>query len=180
MADDAIIPDSKDWTWVLQRPCPECGFAAAELAGSDIGDRTRASAAEWQQVLTRPDVRDRPAPTVWSPLEYACHVRDVCDLFDRRLALMLTEDDPLFENWDQDVSAVVGRYGDQDPATVADALVAAAASIADRFDSVTGDQWARTGRRTDGAVFTSESFGRYFVHDIVHHLHDVARDDDPA
>ena len=100
-----------------------------------------------------------PAPTVWSPLEYACHVRDVCDLFDRRLALMLTEDDPLFENWDQDVSAVVGRYGDQDPATVADALVAAAASIAARFDSVTGDQWARTGRRTDGAVFTSESSG---------------------
>ena len=22
----AITPDTKDWTWVLQRPCPECGF----------------------------------------------------------------------------------------------------------------------------------------------------------
>jgi hypothetical protein len=21
-----IIPDTKDWTWVLQRPCTECGF----------------------------------------------------------------------------------------------------------------------------------------------------------
>jgi len=21
-----ITPDTKDWTWVLARPCPECGF----------------------------------------------------------------------------------------------------------------------------------------------------------
>ena len=21
-----IEPDTKDWTWVLDRPCPECGF----------------------------------------------------------------------------------------------------------------------------------------------------------
>jgi hypothetical protein len=21
-----IIPDTKDWTWVLDRPCPECGL----------------------------------------------------------------------------------------------------------------------------------------------------------
>jgi hypothetical protein len=177
---DAIIPDTKDWTWVLERPCPECGFASTELAGRDVGDRTRASAAQWLQVLTRPDVRERPSPVVWSPLEYACHVRDVSELFDRRLALMLAEDDPLFENWDQDVTAVHGRYGEQDPARVAEGLDAGARSIADRFDSVTGDQWARTGRRSDGAVFTVETFGRYFVHDIVHHLHDVARDDDRA
>ena len=23
-----IVPDTKDWTWVLQRPCAECGFNA--------------------------------------------------------------------------------------------------------------------------------------------------------
>jgi len=21
-----IMPDTKDWTWVLRRACPECGF----------------------------------------------------------------------------------------------------------------------------------------------------------
>src|SRR5665647_2684362 len=25
-----IEPDTKDWTWVLQRPCPECGMAAGD------------------------------------------------------------------------------------------------------------------------------------------------------
>jgi hypothetical protein len=174
MADrPEIVPDTKDWTWVLEQPCPECGFAADELAGTAVGTLTRSNAAAWQQVLTRSDVRDRPAPTTWSPLEYACHVRDVHVLFDQRLTLMLAEDDPQFANWDQDETAVRERYGEQDPAVVSDELVAAAATIAARFDGVTGEQWQRTARRSDGAVFTVETFGRYFAHDYVHHLHDV-------
>jgi len=32
----------------------------------------------------------------------------------------------------------------------------------------------RTGRRSDGAEFTVDTFARYFVHDPIHHLHDVA------
>ncbi len=42
-----------------------------------------------------------------------------------------------------------------------------------RFEGVDGSQWQRTGRRSDGAEFTVESFARYFIHDPVHHLHDV-------
>ena len=33
----------------------------------------------------------------------------------------------------------------------------------------------RTGRRSDGAHFTVETFARYFIHDPVHHLYDVTR-----
>jgi hypothetical protein len=171
--EPTVVPDTKDWTWVLSRPCPDCGLDASAVAGADVGAMTRANAAAWQQVLQRPDVRDRPAPGVWSPLEYACHVRDVHRRFDGRLAQMLTEDDPLWENWDQDETAVRGRYGEQQPATVARELAEAAGVVASRFDAVTGPQWERTARRSDGASFTTLSFGRYFVHDWVHHLHDV-------
>ena len=38
---------------------------------------------------------------------------------------------------------------------------------------MTGGQWQRTGRRSDGASFTVETFARYFIHDPVHHLYDV-------
>jgi hypothetical protein len=31
----------------------------------------------------------------------------------------------------------------------------------------------RPGRRSDGATFTAETFARYFIHDPIHHLHDV-------
>jgi hypothetical protein len=56
---------------------------------------------------------------------------------------------------------------------VAIELMSAAGTLATRFDSVLGDQWGRTGLRSDGARFDIESFARYLIHDPVHHLHDV-------
>ena len=35
-APDRIVPDTKDWTWVLERPCPECGFDTAAQSLSDL------------------------------------------------------------------------------------------------------------------------------------------------
>jgi DinB superfamily len=168
-----IVPDAKDWTWVLERPCPECGLDTSSFAREATPAMIRANAAAWREPLGAPDVVRRPQPDKWSALEYGCHVRDVLKLYDYRLGLMLTEDDPLYPNWDQDETAVADRYDTQDPATVADELAAAAEAIAGRFDLVAAAQWDRPGRRGDGAVFTVESFARYFVHDPVHHLYDV-------
>jgi hypothetical protein len=169
-----ITPDTKDWTWVLDRPCAECGYDAATVRGQDVPSRLLDSAAAWRAVLARPvEPRVRPAPDVWSPLEYACHVRDVCRVYDERLRLMLTEDNPRCPNWDQDRTAVEDRYAEQAPPIVADELAAAAEILADRFAGISGDAWQRTGSRSDGAHFTIETFARYFLHDVVHHLHDV-------
>ena len=170
-----IEPDTKDWTWVLSEPCPECGFEAAAVDRRTFGDRIRDDALGWPAVLSLPEASRRPVPSTRSPLEYACHVRDVFRLYDERLALMLTQDDPRFANWDQDATAVEERYGEQDPLTVAGELHDAGQRIADRFAGVTGEQWQRTGSRSDGARFTVDTFSRYLLHDPVHHLHDVGR-----
>lgn len=169
-----IVRDDKNWTWVLDRPCPDCGYDAATIDISRLGDLVRDNAAIWPELLAAPDANRRPSDGQWSALEYACHVRDVFRVFDERLRLMLETDDPAFANWDQDVTAVEERYDLQDPASVADELLAAGAACAARFDMVTPDDYARTGNRSDGSRFTVESFGRYFIHDPVHHLHDVA------
>ncbi|MFI5427394.1 DinB family protein [Aeromicrobium sp. UC242_57] len=116
--DEDWRPDDKDWTWVLDDQCPECGLTAASVAVASIGDRVRADLPRWVEVLERPGARERPAPTVWSPTEYACHVRDVFVLFAQRIQLMLDQDDPEFANWDQDVTAVEDDYAAQDPAVV--------------------------------------------------------------
>jgi DinB family protein len=169
-----IVPDGKDWTWVLQRPCPECGFDSSGFARENVAGMVVVNAAAWRDVLSGPDdVRTRPTPDKWSALEYGCHVRDVFRLYDYRLGLILTQDDPLFPNWDQDETAVAERYGEQDPAVVATELTEAADAMAAHLRTVTGDQWQRTGRRSDGAAFVTESFARYFVHDPVHHLYDA-------
>jgi hypothetical protein len=88
---------------------------------------------------------------------------------------MLTEDDPLFANWDQDATALEERYWAQDPAVVSSQLLIAADQMADLLASVDRHQWDRPGRRSNGSVFTVDSIGRYFVHDLVHHVHDVSK-----
>lgn len=172
-----IAADTKDWTWVLSCRCPECGFEAAAVDVPQLPNLFRdLAAASWQGVLLRPDVRTRPAPDVWSALEYAAHVRDVFLLFGRRLTLMLAADDPLFESWDQDDAAVAGRYGEQDPAVVAAELAQAARALAGLFAGVPAAQYDRTGRRSDGARFTVRTLGQYGLHEAVHHLWDVTHD----
>ena len=169
-----IVPDDKDWTWVLRRPCPECGFDTRAIERAEVPELIRENASGWQEIFsTHPDVRSRPRPDVWSPLEYACHVRDVFRLYEYRLGLMLTEDEPHYPNWDQDATAIEQRYAEQDPDRVIIELRLAAESIAAAFAKVDGDQWSRTGIRSDGAKFTVDTFARYFVHDPVHHLNDV-------
>ncbi len=172
-----ITPDDKDWTWVLEQPCAECGFDAASVDAHFVADMLRDATDRWVEVLTtRSDVRDRPRPDFWSPLEYGCHVRDVFRVYDGRLRRMLDEDGPHYENWDQDATALESDYPSSDPMAVAAELATEGAVLADLFDSVTGDAWQRTGFRSDGAAFTIDTFARYFIHDIVHHLVDVAAD----
>lgn len=169
-----LEPDLKDWTWVLERPCPDCGFDAPALDLARLPQAIEDNGVLWQVVLGTEDAAVRPMPHVWSPLEYACHVRDVNRLFLERLELMLSEDDPQFANWDQDETAVADDYGSQDPATVAEEVVASAAAVAAAYAGVSGDQWQRPGTRSNGDVFTVETLARYHLHDLVHHAHDVS------
>ena len=171
-----IVPDDKNWTWVLERTCDVCGFDAAAVGVESIAGLIREQAEIWPTLLAAADVGIRPRPDKWSVLEYGCHVRDVFDLYDFRLHLMLDNDDPVFPNWDQDETAIEQRYHEADAATTASELVAAALRLAESFAAVTDSQWRRAGRRSDGAVFTIESFARYLIHDPIHHVYDVRAD----
>lgn len=168
-----IEPDNKDWTWVLEKRCLECGFDASAVTFDAIPGLTLDNAAQWVEVLEHAAAAVRPAPDVWSPLEYACHVRDVFRLFDTRLGLMLGQDNPQYTNWDQDETAVRERYDQQHPASVSADLVDAANVISRSFAAVTEDQLNRPGRRSDGARFTVKTFAQYFIHDPIHHIWDV-------
>src|SRR3546814_18057963 len=85
-------------------------------------------AAAWQEVLAGAgvEVAQRPSDDRWSTLEYACHVRDVFRLADVRFSLMLDQDGPELQNWDQDETAITDRYSDQNTHQVHDATAHAA------------------------------------------------------
>ncbi len=171
---DEAFRDDKDWTWVLHRSCPECGYSAAGVTPADVAAGCRDAARRWQAVLLRPDAAERPRPGVWSAVEYACHTRDVFTIFVERLGLMLTETAPTFANWDQDETAVLERYHEQNPATVAEQLTSAAEDCSAAFAAVASTDLDRRGVRSNGSQFTVSTLGQYFLHDVVHHLHDVS------
>src|SRR5262249_32516152 len=63
----------------LDDACRECGFSYAVGRG-EIIPWVRADVRAFLEKFGRLDataVRTRPEPDVWSPLEYACHLRDV-------------------------------------------------------------------------------------------------------
>lgn len=168
-----IVPDDKDWTWVLSQPCPECGFDASTVTPATVPGSVLSMLPRWRAVLRREDAAVRPDDHTWSPLEYACHVRDVFGLFGQRLNLMLTQDDAKFDNWDQDQAALDGDYASADPARVSSELISEGEQAAESFARVVEEEWQRTGTRSNGSVFTVLTFSQYFLHDVVHHLHDV-------
>ncbi|APA97047.1 DinB family protein [Nocardia seriolae] len=188
-----IVPDAKDWTWVLERTCAECGFDPDATAFEAVPGLTRDSAARLAVALERPDARLCPDDSTWSTVEYAAHVRDVCRIFTHRLDITRTGGprpgptlggyDPavtvgdngilMFSNWDQDATAVAENYAAAETAAVAAELATAAETVARAFEAVPVAERSRAALRGNGSAFTVDSMARYFIHDLVHHVHDV-------
>ena len=76
--------------------CADCGFAWGDLPTSSFGPAMSSLQQRYAARLAaaEPALLRRPAPDVWSPLEYACHVRDVLWAQRDRVYLALVEDRP--------------------------------------------------------------------------------------
>ena len=53
---EPVAGDTKDWTWVLDRPCSDCGFDPATVHAPDLPDLIHDNTKAWYDVLDRPDV----------------------------------------------------------------------------------------------------------------------------
>jgi hypothetical protein len=157
--------------------CAECGFDGTRLTVADAITALRSMGRRWHEVFA--DVpgdrlRRRPAPDVWSPLEYAAHTRDVLDLIGSGLAAVLDGNHPSYPNVEPEKDAPDHGWNDLDPAAVLDELSAAAERIADRAGRALPEHWERTadmnGTETDAGWIL-----RHAVHDASHHLRDVQK-----
>jgi len=162
--------------------CEECGFDYDALDPADVPAAIRGFAKRYRAPLSRflPGedgdalLRQRPAPGTWSALEYAAHVRDVFDSYDRWIRQTLDHDRPPLEGAGPEDLAVERRYNDDDPAAVAEALAANAERLADTVASVPADGWDRVGLRGGGERSVRLS-ARRAVHEGSHHLLDIGR-----
>jgi hypothetical protein len=162
-------------------PCPECQFDGGTV--TDVAGEIDALGRKFSAPLTRylPGedgpalLRTRPAPEVWSPLEYACHVRDVLDLFEQRTRAMVADPGVAFGWWDHEAAVTDDAYNDEDPAAVAAAIADAATRYAETLRSLTDAEWAASGERRGGEIFTVDSLARYGLHEAKHHQLDIGR-----
>jgi hypothetical protein len=118
-------------------------------------------------------LRQRPEPDVWSILEYTCHVRDVYDVYTDRLIRAVTEDRPTLEPMHNERRAARGRYNDQDPDEVWDALGEQAARFVARATSITPGQYSRVVTRLPGEERTVLWLIQQASHEGRHHLNDI-------
>jgi len=163
--------------------CPTCRLAYADLDVDRclalVGESTTALAALLATVSDEA-LRRRPRPEVWSPVEYACHVRDVLLTFAVRVHRGVREVrpvlDPMYADWRAE------RFGYA--ATRLDVLLAelsaAAQGFGDEVRSVPGDAWDRTVARRPEEVRTVRWLVRQAAHECVHHLADVTASVRPA
>jgi DNA segregation ATPase FtsK/SpoIIIE, S-DNA-T family len=122
-------------------------------------------------------LRTRQSPEQWSPLEYACHIRDVLLMQRDRLYVALVEDEPSFKPMYREERVVFDRYNEQAPSYVAVQVVMATRLLANALAGLTEEQWGRplvygypTPQRRD-----VEWVAHHSLHEAVHHLADVDR-----
>jgi S-DNA-T family DNA segregation ATPase FtsK/SpoIIIE len=157
--------------------CAACDYVYADVPHVVIAPRLQAVAASFASLLdsTPADaLRGRPADDVWSPLEYAAHVRDVLWNIRDRIFLALVEEHPTFARVYPDQRAELGRYKDEDPCEVADQIVTGAAALGRVIALLTAEQLARTG------VYAGDDrevlwIARQALHEATHHLDDAER-----
>lgn len=173
--DDAIQPDTKDWTWVVERPCPECGFDPASAPPEALPGLIEDASERLQLALERGDATVRTRPGVWSVVEYSQHMADVLEVMTQRLRAILDAAgaDAAFESWDGDAVAQASEYDHANTHVTGILVKQRAAAAASAWAEPTGEQWGWTGVRSDGVRFTAAGLGAYLAHELVHHLRDV-------
>ena len=173
------MTDERDWVRIVaEESCEECSLASAAVSREALGAAIVQEGLRWAALLAcdAGDLRRRPQADVWSPLEYAAHVRDVLVLFAQRVELTLDRDEPDLPWWDHEAAAVEDDYNGQDPSQVAKALLAGAERLASALPS-SHVGWERRATRRGREHFTVEGLARFALHEAYHHRLDSASPD---
>jgi hypothetical protein len=170
-ADKSLPPLSPE-----DHVCAACDFAFATI---DVPDALAAISALPEEihsaVVSVPDgrLRRRPAPDVWSAMEYLCHLRDVYATYTIRLHRACTEDSPAVEPMFSDLRALRFHYSQLPLLPVLDELEKHVAGLRDEAATLAPEDWLRTVSRRPQEVRTAAWLVRQAAHEGRHHLADI-------
>jgi DinB superfamily len=144
-----------------------------------LGYQLIESAAAWRVFLVEADdtyLRTVPGPGIFSPLQYAAHVRDIQAVYGDRIHVMLEQENPVFAQFNPDESEW-DDFNTLDAETMAGGIEEQARRLAGILDGLQPDDWDRTMTRDGGHdgvyQFTVAGLASYAVHESHHHLLDA-------
>jgi hypothetical protein len=163
----------------MNEVCPDCGFAWGEVPTAAYGSVFASLETRYAERLSGDEaaLRRRPAPQVWSPLEYACHVRDMLFAQRERVYLALVENRPSFARMNREERVELARYAEESLADVRSDLAVAFRGIVIALTGRTPEDWARPliynypGPEEHDLAW----LGRHTIHEGEHHLLDIDR-----
>ncbi len=157
--------------------CAECGFeqdlASAETVPTAIVDGVGDVVA--LVAGAGPAVHGRRAPGVWSPLEYACHLRDALLVQRERVLMARRIEQPVFDPMGRDERVDHDGYADQNPDDVTRQLADAAAMFANVLRRLGSADWDRTVvyGYPERRVRSLRWVAAHTLHEVRHHRRDI-------
>jgi hypothetical protein len=159
--------------------CQECGFTYDLTQAGTASKDIRGQVAEVAAILrdNALDLRSRRQPDTWSPLEYACHLRDVLLVQRERVLAARRADGHECPPMGRDERVEHDGYAEQEPEDVARQLADAAQLLGNVLDRLAVDDWERT-----VVYHFPETHQRslrwvavHTLHEARHHLLDIRR-----
>ena len=155
--------------------CAECGFDGSEYDDDALLHALRALGPQWRVLLDTAgeDLRTRPAPAVWSALEYAAHSRDITAMHVVGVEAALPGDEPVVPEFDDNVvDEIAVGYASEDPDAVLAALDTQASTLAAVAADAGVESWGR-GLTIGENRSDVRRLLEHALHDSTHHLRDV-------
>ncbi len=171
-----IMAEGRDWTEMVGRACPDCGFDASLIGTDEFDSALEFEADAWRRWLSIADesaLRSRPTAGVWSGLEYACHVRDLFAVFAGRVDQLREGEAGPLQWWDHEAAAITDGYNEAAVGSVIDELGTNAMILSAATIGVVGAVWSRSAERRPGEVFTLADLVRFALHESFHHRLDA-------
>jgi hypothetical protein len=156
--------------------CDVCGFDGSAYDNASLIETLSALGGLWRRLLVDAgaDVRTRPAPEVWSAIEYAAHSRDITALHCFGVDQALTGTEPAYPAIMADdlIASAATTYQQEDPQLVADALGEEAGRLASMAAGAPTDAW-EFGLTIGEDRSTVRGLLEHALHDSLHHIGDV-------
>jgi hypothetical protein len=122
--------------------------------------------------LDEETLRWRPVPNKWSIKEIMCHLRDMeSDAYLARYRRILSEDNPVLPNVDQDQLAIDRDYRNQDAMAALAEFKRLRANTIEILEATPTDSWSRSGvHETDGPLTIEQLLIRQIKGNDLNHL----------